>query len=122
VSAEVLLLTARVLTGGAFLILGIRNIGNHAMLAELMRTRGVPLPALSATAGIAMQIGFGGLMITGIAQVVAALGLAVFAITATAIAHWPFDKEGAERQENITACLGNAIMLGGLLAQAATKL
>ena len=115
-------MTARVLTGGAFLILGIRNIGNHAMLAELMRTRGVPLPALSATAGIAMQIGFGGLMITGIAQVVAALGLAVFAITATAIAHWPFDKEGAERQENITACLGNAIMLGGLLAQAATKL
>lgn len=41
---------------------------------------------------------------------------------ATAIVHWPLGMAGAERQENFTACLGNAIMLGGLLAQASTKL
>lgn len=117
-----LLVAARVVTGGAFLIIGIRNISNHAMIAELMRARGLPLPALSSAAGIAMQIGFGGMMIIGFVPAVAALGLTVFVTMATAIFHWPFDKAGADRQENITACLGNAIMLGGLLAQAATRL
>ena len=117
-----LLWAAHVVTGGSFLIIGIRNIGNYAMIAELMRVRGVPLPALSAAAGIAMQIGFGGLMMIDVVPAVAALGLAVFVVMATAIVHWPLAKAGAERQENITACLGNAIMLGGLLAQAATKL
>ena len=43
------------------------------MMTELMRMRGVPLPALSAATGIAMQIGFGGLLIIGIVSAVAAL-------------------------------------------------
>jgi len=68
-------LAVRVLTGGAFLILGIRNVGNYALLVELMSARGLPLPALSAAAGIAMQIGFGGLMIIGVLPAVATLGL-----------------------------------------------
>ena len=115
-------MSARVLTGSAFLILGIRNIANCALLVELMSARRLPLPLLAATAGIAMQIGFGGLMVIGVLAAFAALGLAIFVVMATAIAHWPFDKSGAERQENITACLGNAIMLGGLLAQTAAQL
>ena len=40
-----------------------------------MSARGLPLPALSV-AGIAMQIGFGGLMIIGVLPAVATLGLA----------------------------------------------
>ena len=117
-----LLWAARITTGAAFAIIGIRNIGNRAMIADLMRARGVPLPALSAIAGIAMQIGFGGLMITGLWPVVAALGLAVFVVIATAIAHSPFGKTAAELQENITACLVNTIMTGGLLGLAAAGL
>ncbi|MDQ0464203.1 putative oxidoreductase [Caulobacter ginsengisoli] len=116
---EALLMAARAVTGGAFLVIGIRNIGNHPVVTDMMRARGVPLPALSAGVGIGMQIGLGGLMITGIFPAVAALGLAAFVVMATAIAHWPFDKAGEERQANISACLVNAIMLGGLLALAA---
>jgi hypothetical protein len=41
---------------------------------------------------------------------------------ATLIAHWPFDKSGAERTENITACLVNLLVLGGLLAHVALSL
>jgi uncharacterized membrane protein YphA (DoxX/SURF4 family) len=74
-SAEVLLWAARIVTGGAFAIIGIRNVGNRAPVAELLRSRHVPLPALSAVVGIAMQAGFGVLMITGLWPVVAALGL-----------------------------------------------
>ena len=118
-TATMLLIAARVLTGGAFLVVGIRNIGNRALIAELMRSRHLPLPGLSATVGIALQIGLGALMISGFWPVVAALGLAGFVVAATAIAHWPFGKTGADRQESVTACLGNAIMLGGLLALAA---
>jgi putative oxidoreductase len=121
-SAAALLWIARIVTGGAFAIVGIRNVGNHAMMAELLRSRGVPLPALSAAVGIAMQTGLGMLMITGLWPVVAALGLAVFVVLATAIAHWPFSKTGAERQADITACLGNIVMIGGLLALAAAGL
>jgi putative oxidoreductase len=120
VDGETLLAAARIVTGLAFAIIGVRNIRNHAMIAGLLRSRGVPLPSLSAAAGIGMQIGFGVLMITGLAPVVAALGLAVFVVMATAIAHWPFGKPPAERDQEITACLANLIMLGGLLALAAT--
>jgi DNA-binding transcriptional ArsR family regulator len=42
---------------------------------ELMSARGLPLPAPSAAAGIAMQIGFSGLMIIGVLPAVATLGL-----------------------------------------------
>jgi len=113
---------ARFVTGGAFLAIGIRNISNHSPLTDLMRQRGVPLPSFSAWAGIAMQIGFGALLATGVAAPIAALGLAVFVAGATWIAHWPFDKTGVERSDNITACLANSIMFGGLLAHTALTL
>ena len=118
-SAEAWLWAARIVTGGAFAIIGIRNIGNRALIAELLRSRGMPMPALSAAVGIAMQIGFGALMMIGLWPSVAASGLAAFVVMATALAHWPFGKTPAERQESITHCLANTIMLGGLLALAA---
>jgi uncharacterized membrane protein YphA (DoxX/SURF4 family) len=64
-SAAALLWAAHIVTGGSFAVIGLRNIRNHAMISELLRSRGVPLPAVSATVGIAMQIGFGALLTTG---------------------------------------------------------
>lgn len=120
--ADPLLGAARVVTGLAFLVIGIRNIGNHHLLAGLMMSRRLPAPSLCAAVGISMQIGFGALMLTGIYPTVAAIGLAAFVVLATAIAHSPFGKTGAERQAEITAILANAIMLGGLIALAAAGL
>ena len=116
---EALIWAARIVMGGAFLTIGIRNIRNHAMIAGLLRSRGIPLPALSAAAGIAMQGGFGAMLMTGLCPVVAVSGLAVFVVSATVVAHLPVGSTDAQRQENITACLINTTMLGGLLALAA---
>jgi putative oxidoreductase len=117
-----LLLAARILTGGAFLIIGLRNIGNRAMIAELLRTNRFPLPGFLAAVGIAMQIGFGALMVTGYYSAVAALGLAAFTVLATLMAHsfWTFKAE--DRGAQITPFLGNMVMTGGLLALAAAGL
>jgi putative oxidoreductase len=117
-----LLLSARVLTGGAFLIIGLRNIGTHKMLAEAMRTNRFPLAGLLSAIGIAMQIGFGALMVTGYYPAVTALGLAAFTVLATLMFHsfWTFKAE--DRGQQINSFLGNMIMTGGLLALAAAGL
>lgn len=117
-----LALIARVVTGGVFAIVGVRNAVNHAPLAEFMKLRRVPAPALSAWIGTATQIVLGALLAAGLWPLTATIGLAIFVVMATLIAHWPFDKSGAERTENITACLVNLLVLGGLLAHVALSL
>ncbi len=84
-----------------------------------MRSRHLPLPAVAALLGIAAQIGLGVLLALGIWPLPASIGLVVFVIAATAIAHSPFAGTAAERKGNIIPCLVNAILVGGLLAQAA---
>jgi uncharacterized membrane protein YphA (DoxX/SURF4 family) len=80
------------------------------------------LPGLLAASGIAMQVGFGALMVTTYYPAVAALGLAAFSILATLMAHsfWTF--KGEERTAQIGHFLANTIMIGGLLALAAAGL
>ena len=117
---EWLLIAARVLAGGAFLIIGLRNVPNHKLIADLMSANKVPLPRLAAAIGIAMQVGFGALMVSGFYTVVAALGLAAFTVLATLIAHhfWTFPPP--ERATQVNAFLANTVMAGGLLALAST--
>jgi putative oxidoreductase len=119
---EGLLIAARVLTGGAFLIIGLRNAPNHKMIDELLRANGVPLAGIAAAVGIAMQIGFGALLVSGFFPAVAALGLAVFVVLATLVVHHFWTFKPPQRAEQITPFLGNTVMTGGLLALAATGL
>jgi putative oxidoreductase len=117
-----LLIVARVLTGGAFLIIGLRNVPNHKTIGELLRANGIPLSGLAAGIGIAMQIGFGALMISGFLPTVAALGLAAFTVLATLMVHHFWTFKPPQRAEQVNAFLANTIMTGGLLALAATGL
>jgi putative oxidoreductase len=111
-------IAARVVTGGAFLIMGLRNIAYREPLTELMRSRSLPLPAFVALGGIAIQILGGALLVIGRWPRPAGFMLAAFVVAATLIAHWPAGKTGAERTESITACLVNLALVGGLLANA----
>jgi putative oxidoreductase len=113
-----LLIAGRIVTGAAFFVLGLVNIGNHAPLTGLMAFRKLPFPPVAAAFGIGMQIAFGGMLAVGLYPTVAALGLAAFVVMATLIAHWPFDKPPAERKQEFQSCLSSSIMLGGLLALA----
>jgi uncharacterized membrane protein YphA (DoxX/SURF4 family) len=120
--ADTLLITARILAGGGFFIIGLRNIRNHGEVTGLMRARHIPLPPVSAATGIGMQIIFGALLALGVLQTISALGLALFVVMATAIAHSPFMGAPAERRGNLATCLMNAATVGGFLSLAAAGL
>lgn len=111
------MLAARIVTGGAFAIIGLRNIGNYKPISEMIRINRFPMPEFLAATGIAMQIGFGLLMAIGLFPVVSACGLLVFTVLATLMAHsfWTF-KDKAERTAQVGSFLSNIIMVGGLLA------
>jgi putative oxidoreductase len=111
-----ILTAARIVTGGAFAIVGIRNIGNHKPISDMIRSHRFPMPEFLAATGIAMQIGFGVLMAIGLFPLVSALGLLVFTVVATLMAHsfWMF-REKAERTVQTGAFLANMIMIGGLV-------
>jgi putative oxidoreductase len=121
-AAQTLLLIGRILAGGGFLIVGLRNIRNHGPVTELMKFRKIPFPALAAAFGIGMQIVFGLGLALGLYQTVCALGLVAFMIMATVLAHSPFMGTPEERTANVSACLVNSAMVGGLLALAAAGL
>jgi uncharacterized membrane protein YphA (DoxX/SURF4 family) len=91
--------------GRAFAIIGLRNIGNHKPMADFL-----------AATGIVMQVGFGVLMAVGLLPIVAAVGLLIFTVLATLMAHsflfWTF-ADKAER---------TAQMEGGLLALVAAAI
>ncbi|MDP3739190.1 MAG: DoxX family protein [Hyphomonadaceae bacterium] len=120
---ESVLLAARIVVGGAFLIIGIRNVANHKMIGEMLKANKFPAAELLALTGIGMQIAFGALMIVGLFPVVAALGLLVFTVTATLMAHsfWTF-RDKTERAAQINVFLANMIVVGGLLALVAAAL
>jgi putative oxidoreductase len=113
---EGVIIAARVVTGAAFTIIGVRNVGKHKPISEMIRANRFPMPEFLAATGIAMQIGFGVLMIVGLFPAAAALGLLVFTVVATLMAHsfWMF-KDKAQRSAEFGSFLSNMIMAGGLL-------
>ena len=121
--AEGVLLAARVVVGGAFLIVGIRNVGNVKLIAAMVKANGFPMAILLTTTGVGMQIAFGALMAVGLFPIVSAAGLLVFTVAATLMAHsfWMF-RDKVERSQQIGMFLGNMIMIGGLLALVAAAL
>jgi putative oxidoreductase len=114
---------ARIVTGGAFAVIALRNIGSHKPISEMIRASKFPMPEFLAATGIAMQVGFGLLMMIGLFPIVSALGLLVFTVVATLMAHsfWMF-RDKAERSAQTGAFLANMIMVGGLLALVAAAL
>lgn len=120
---EGMLMAARVVTGGAFAIVGVRNIGNHRPIAGALRANRFPAADFLAASGIAMQIGFGVLMAVGLFPAVAAVGLLGFTVLATLMVHsfWTF-ADKAERAQQVNMFLANTIMAGGLLALLAAGL
>jgi putative oxidoreductase len=117
-----LLIAARMLAGGAYLIIGLRNVPNHKTVAELLAANKVPLSGLAAAIGIAMQIGFGALLLSGFYSAIAALGLAAFTVLATLIVHHFWTYKPPERTTQVNAFLANTIMTGGLLGLSAAHL
>jgi putative oxidoreductase len=120
---EGVLTAARAVMGGAFAIIGLRNVGKYKPIAGMIGASKFPMPEFLAATGIAMQIGFGVLMVVGLFPLVSALALLVFTVIATLMAHsfWTI-KDRAQRGAEAGSFLSNMIMVAGLLALVAAAL
>ncbi|UXN74194.1 DoxX family membrane protein [Devosia sp. A8/3-2] len=117
-----LILLARLLLGGAFLIFGIRNIANIGPLTAGLTARRLPLPRIAAIIGVALQIVGGALTTIGPFGARGGAGLIVFVLFATVLFHNFWDYKGADRANHVTANIMNAGLAGAFLLVIAVSL
>lgn len=110
-----LILLARLLLGGAFLVFGLRNITNIGPLTAGLTARGLPLPRIAAIIGVALQIIGGALTAIGPFGAWGGAGLILFVVLATVLFHNFWDYEGADRANHVNATIMNAGLAGAFL-------
>ena len=114
-TASTLILLARLLLGGAFLVFGIRNIWNVDGLTAALTARGLPQPRVAAIFGIALQIVGGVLTAIGPFGAIGGLALIVFLVLATMLFHNFWDHSGPDRVTHLNASIMNAGLAGAFL-------
>lgn len=118
----ILQLVARILLGGGFLVIGLRNIPALAGISMPLQGLGIPFPKLATGIGIAMQIVFGAMLMVGLWVFWSSLGLLFFTVLATVLYHNFLAFTGPERASHLQAVFANVLLSGGLLAMVSTGL
>lgn len=103
------------LLGALFLTSGMGKIFGFAGVAGWMASAGLPFASLLLVMTIAIEVIGGLLLIIGWQSRWAALALATFLVPVTAIFHGFWSADEAHFQEQLTAFLKNAAILGGML-------
>ena len=117
-SADLIVLTGRILLGGVFVAAGLRHLMIVPVLSVAVAARGVPFPRAVLLAGTAFQIGAGLALVLGVFTSWAALGLILFTIVASVLLVNFWDKEGEERIALTNAFQTNIGLIGGLMISA----
>ncbi|MEO8683795.1 MAG: DoxX family protein [Devosia sp.] len=117
-----LILLARLLLGGAFLIFGVRNIWNVDGLTAGLTARGLPLPRVAAIIGVALQIVGGALTAVGPFGAIGGLSLILFVVLATVLFHNFWDYSGPARATHLNAAIMNVGLAGAFLLPIAAAL
>jgi len=118
---SLLLLAARVLVGGAFVVSGVRMALDQKGVTGFLTGKGVPYPAFVTLSGTAIEIVLGLAVIAGLWLPWVSLALAVFIVAATVMGHNFLREVGPARGGDINAVIANTIVVGGLLALAAAS-
>jgi putative oxidoreductase len=105
----------RFMIGAVFVNAGLRHIRTFEILAGLMTARRVPFPRLSLASGITFQIIVGLAFAFGIERWATGLGLIIFTVAATIIAHNFWDKSGDKRTVDLFWWQANSAIIGGIL-------
>lgn len=105
----------RALLGTLFFISGLTKIFGFAGVSGWMASAGLPAPDVLLAITIAIEVIGGLLLIIGWKARWASLALALFLIPVTAIFHGFWSADAAHFQEQLTAFLKNAAILGGML-------
>lgn len=106
----------RLLIGGYFLIMLVKNLRLYRWNVERMGENGVPLPGIVLPAGFVVQFVGSALVVLGLELEVAVALLVVFTFAATAIFHrfWRMD-DPVRRNYHMLLGLNNLGITGGLL-------
>ena len=115
-----LIIVGRIGLGGYFLIAGIRNFMNLAVLDPMMAARNPPQPALLLRAGLTVQTLAGAMVTLSLWPALGAFALTLFTIAANAMFHAFWEHTGDERRTHINSVLTNCAVVGGLLLAIAT--
>jgi putative oxidoreductase len=101
-----------------FVLSGAMKVGSFAQFTAGLEAGGLPAPQVL---GVAVELGGGLALVVGLQARLAALGLVVFTIAATLIAHrfWEVTDPQAAQVQTIMF-LKNIAIIGGLLYVAAT--
>ena len=111
-----LLLAARVLLGLIFVISGFGKLTHFGTFTDGMAASSVPFASLTAPVGVAVEFLGGLALMLGLWTRLAAVGLALFIVAATLIAH-RFWQAGAEEQMlQQIQFMKNLAIIGGMLA------
>jgi putative oxidoreductase len=105
----------RAFVGTLFLISGIYKIIGFSGVAGWMTSAGVPLASLLLAITIAIEIGGGLMLVTGVQVRRAAIVVALFIIPVTLVFHAFWNADAANYQSQLTNFLKNLAILGGML-------
>jgi putative oxidoreductase len=114
-SSNTLFASGRALLGALFLISGINKTMAFSGVAGWMASAGLPAAEFLLVLTIGIEVIGGLMLITGWKARWAALGLAVFLVPVTVIFHGFWSADATHFQDQLTAFLKNAAILGGML-------
>ena len=105
----------RALLGVLFFVSAITKVLGFAYVSGWIASSGLPFPDLVLVATIAIELIGGAMLITGIRAQWAALGLAIFLVPVTLVFHAFWSADATSFNDQLTAFLKNAAILGGML-------
>jgi putative oxidoreductase len=114
-SRDALLLIARILMGGIFVVSGYGKLMGLSAFAASLEKNGVPFASVMAVIGVSVEF-FGGLaVVLGIAVRPAAILMIAFVIVATLISHRFWEFQDAARKMQQTQFSKNVAIIGGFV-------
>lgn len=119
-ASDVLIVVARVLLMGLFVITGWQKLSNFPGTVAYMAGIGAPVPTVSAAVSVGMELFVGIAIVLGIFTRPLALLFCAFTLGTALIGHRYWKLEGAERHENLLNFYKNLSIMGGLLLLAVT--
>jgi putative oxidoreductase len=118
-AVDTLLLLGRILLGAIFVMSGYGKLTGLEGFAASLASQGVPLAPVMAVLAGAVEFSGGLLVVLGFQARLGALGLVVFTIAATMIAHRFWELDGAAYRGQQIQFSKNLSIIGGLLYVAA---
>jgi len=117
---DALILLARLLLMGLFLISGWSKLTDFSGTVAYMASLGAPLPVLATVIALVMEVLVALALVAGILTRPLALLFALFVLGTALLGHRFWMLEGAERAANLVQFYKNLSIIGGLLLLAVT--